>query len=257
MTARKKTTRDIARETAAMEAPVNLSGRGEDPAVQALLDSSFPHLPNSEALDIALALQQILRGQNSILGQQETMGQEIVRLRKQMAEYDEAARKWNEERDKFQDEMDARFERLRIDDEEARTRLVAKQTQSAADAAARARAVVIERKKNLEKRLLEEPKETVVVPGKVKMIRNGSEIKPVVMPVVVRIGQLEWRLQPGVPTQVPRSVAQRIKTLEREEEEQEARKRLLDASGAIKNIDEVRRGWAEINRQYGSPTDGV
>src|SRR3972149_10621341 len=65
-----KPQRDIARETAILESSISRGQTGV-PALEAMLSEKFPSLPNVDAARIALAVQNFLRGEASILGSQD------------------------------------------------------------------------------------------------------------------------------------------------------------------------------------------
>ena len=62
-----KPQRDIQREQEALNSMVRTDGVGEDPAVKALMSDDFTEMSEAEALDVKLALQQIIRGQTAML----------------------------------------------------------------------------------------------------------------------------------------------------------------------------------------------
>ncbi|MBU2177493.1 MAG: hypothetical protein KJ556_20565, partial [Gammaproteobacteria bacterium] len=113
----KKPSRDLERENAVLNAKVNLSGAGEDPVVKAVLSEEFAtKMNNQEVLDIALGLQQLIKGQNSILENQAKQEEELIRLRARVDKYDEDARKWETDKDKFLEDVYKKADSLRITD---------------------------------------------------------------------------------------------------------------------------------------------
>jgi len=244
----KKKKRDIARETASLEKLVNTSGQGEDPAVKALLSDDFVKAPDVEALDVALALQEILRGQKL----QEA---EIRKLRQQMSEYDKSAQEWNYEREKFVDKMDSAYEKLTLSEED-RVRLQIQESERIKKETDMARANASMRIKSMKEKILTEPTETVVAPGELLTIREGKNFRSVIADTVIRIGQLEWKLPPGKPVDVPKSVANRLREMQLEKEEDIARRSLLDADRDTKDV-EIARKWEEINEKYNSPSTDI
>ena len=93
--------RDLVREQEVLSSQVRLDGKGEDPAVAALLSPEFETMSNTEALNVALALQQLVRGVNSLLDNDKIMGEEISKLKARMDAQDRDARLWEEDRKKF------------------------------------------------------------------------------------------------------------------------------------------------------------
>jgi hypothetical protein len=70
-------------------------------AVQALESDEFLTMKDTEALDVALVLQQILQGQNSLLDRmnkydkgQQAIADSVTKLKQHHAESDEAVRRW-------------------------------------------------------------------------------------------------------------------------------------------------------------------
>jgi hypothetical protein len=106
-----------------------MDGVGEDPAVKALVDGTFEKASNLNALDISLMLQQIVRGQTSILHNQDQQAQELAKLREKMDRYDKDAEKWEKDKEKFIDEVNKRAEEFRIDDPNKKAQLIAQEAQ--------------------------------------------------------------------------------------------------------------------------------
>ena len=64
---KKTPVRDLNKEQEVLESSVRTDGVGEDPAIKALLSDDFISAPDSEALQVALALQEIIRCKTSLL----------------------------------------------------------------------------------------------------------------------------------------------------------------------------------------------
>jgi hypothetical protein len=97
----------------ALNSPVNLSGAGEDQVVKDLLSDKFVKGTNAEALEIGMALQQIIRGQSALLENQSAFTDQIAKLRQRMDEMDKAASRWEQDREGFIQEVLDRAEKLR------------------------------------------------------------------------------------------------------------------------------------------------
>lgn len=245
-------------EQEALNAPINPTGAGEDPAVKALLSPEFETMPNLEALDVALMLQQIIRQQDSILSKIEAGDQrvadQLVRMKARMDEFEQAARAWERDREKFMERVLAKGEQYRIADPEQRARFQAEQMQALRNAHSEAAANLRASRKTLEARLKEEPKETVISPGVPVVYREGDVMGKVRLdPEIVSIGHLHFRLPPGKQVKVPKSVAERLRERRIEEEEQRQRKELLSAkrNSTMRQDTVVAQKWHEINATEG------
>ncbi|MBT9138476.1 MAG: hypothetical protein DDT31_01041 [Syntrophomonadaceae bacterium] len=93
--------RDTAHEREVLSSKVNPTGAGEDAPVRDVLSPEFAHKSDSEALDTVLALQQIIRGQSSLLANIDKFGEELIHLRERMNKYDKAAEAWKKDQQGF------------------------------------------------------------------------------------------------------------------------------------------------------------
>ena len=215
-------------------------------------------MSNTEALNVALALQQLVRGVNSLLDNDKIMGEEISKLKARMDAQDRDARLWEEDRKKFLEMANEKMERTRaanpVEDKEKLRVLTANKVGQAAKLAAANQAMVAEKIKN-------EPKVTLMWPGKSEQVRGqGGTTQFVQRPIVVRIGNLEYggRFRPGEMVSVPQSIATRIEQHLRNEAEQAERNALMDASpGKAKEDTIIAAKWHEINSRYGSNSQEV
>ena len=71
---------------------------------------------------------------------------------------------------------------------------------------------------------------------------------------VIKIKHRTWVLQPGVPTEVPKLVADEWKARNKMQMENAERKALLNANAPKDNM-VVAQKWGEINKKYGSAAD--
>src|SRR5512139_2233616 len=126
-------------EQEVLNAPVNMSGAGEDPAVKALLSDEFVQGTNSQAVEIGLALQQLIRGQNALLNNQDQFSTELVQLRKRMDEMDKAAERWQNDRENFVQEVLDKAESLKATGFE-KDKIIAKGANAFSEAIAQAQA---------------------------------------------------------------------------------------------------------------------
>lgn len=251
--------RDITREQEVLNAPVHPQGKGEDPAVQALLSPDFATMSNTEALDIALVLQQIVRGQAAILNNLQTQGQELQKLRERMDKYDKAAIAWETDRKKFLEEVYQKADSVRITNPTKREEMRAKAAQRIQQEIEKAKAEKVYQDLQFVKMLESQPTEVIVSKGRVVTKREDGVIKQVVIPEVIRIRNKVWVLPPNQPVEVPKMVADEWRIRQTIQEEQEKRKKLLMVNDYYdgKPIDQVAKEWNEISSEYNAPTENV
>src|SRR3990167_3748293 len=239
-----KPQRDIARETAILESSIS-PGQTCVPALEAMLSEKFPSLPNVDAARIALAVQNFLRGEASILGSQDGPAEQALLTRLEVQ--DKASAAEVADREALVRGTLARAEKLKLPPEQ--------------------RAVVAARASRMTDRLAFDrlletmPKVALVVAGKMTNYQaQGGGNLPRLDPIEIRIKHKVWVLAPGRTHQVPKLVADRYYQMLREQEETQARKDVLlaEGSGAYgKNKQDivVAQRFDEISRQYGTPTD--
>jgi uncharacterized protein YfcZ (UPF0381/DUF406 family) len=234
---------------------VNLSGEGEAAAVKALLSDKFTAGTNAEALDIALDLQEIMRGQNSILSQVNSnnsrVTDELQRLHARMAEYDTKAEQFEADRAKFLAEVDKLADKVRVSGEE-KDKLVAKGAIQFQEALASARANAVVSRLKFEDELVHMRTETVVSPGTVEVVSVSGQPTPKIFPEAVHIKHKVWVLPPGRPVEVPFIVAEVLRQRRQMEEEQSERKAALSAQSQDTVLAQK---WDTINRKYGTTGD--
>lgn len=183
----------------------------DDPVVRDLKSEKFATMPDSQALDIALALQQIARGQQSLLANQDKMADELQKLRAKMAKYDEDAAKYAKNQEKFVQDVLDRAEKLKKAGTD-KDKLIAKGSNEFSRAMAEARAKAAADRLKFEEELRTMPKVEVTSPGVIEIIAgpNGALI-PTLFNETVRIKHRVWTLEPQVPTMVPIVVANELK----------------------------------------------
>lgn len=234
-----------------MEKPVNLSGGGEDQVIKDLLSPSFATLPDTKALDIALALQQLVRGQESILNQvasnNQAVTEELRRMQERMDEYDKASAKWNEDKEKFIQEVVDRAERtIGAADKD---KLIAQGVEIHKKALETARAEAINSRLRFEYELAHMPTETIVSPGRLEMVQQGGAQVPKLFSEEVRIRHKVWILKPGEVTVVPKIVADLVRERRLMESETEERR---EALGKNLRDDQLAKRMNEISSKYSS-----
>ena len=252
---KKKIRRDIAHEVEALEAPVG-GNQGQSPAVKALLSEEFPSLPDAKATEIALALQQLVRGQASILENLSTQSQELERLRARMAEYDETAARWKADQAAFVESVSNQADKLRVTGD-AKDRLIAKAAQDFQTRIAVERAKIASSRIAFEQQIAAMPKVIVRHSGVVVTLNeNGGSVQKL-EPLTIRIKHMTWVLPPNQDVEVPYIVGERLREMAISDQETDERKAALSASTGVKRDMEVFAAWRKIDAKYSTSTDGV
>ena len=252
--------RDLVREANVEHSEVRLDGVGEHPAIQAAASPEFATMSNSAAAEIALQLQQLVRGNASILQNQEMLSSEIGQLKAKMNKYDEDAQKWETDRVKFMEEVNDRANKLRVTDPAQRGVISAKVMAEAAEAEAMARAMYQTNKLKFKEKIANSPKVMIISPGVIESGRIGDQMINRVVPEVIRIKNYQWKLPPGVAVEVPDFVAKRYAEIQRSRAELEERKMALSAdrnNGEMSSAVEVNQAMAKINDKYGTTPEVV
>jgi hypothetical protein len=251
---RKKKVDNVSEQIERLESQVRMDGVGEDPAVKALVDGTFEKASNLNALDISLMLQQIVRGQTSILHNQDQQAQELAKLREKMDRYDKDAEKWEKDKEKFIDEVNKRAEEFRIDDPNKKAQLIAQEAQRIQKAISATRAENSVSALQFESFLASQPKEIVVSPGVPTTVNDNGVQRSIMVADEIKIKHRKWILQPGVPTEVPKLVADEFRQRQKARQELYERKALLNATVPKDNM-VVAQEWSKISKKYGSGGD--
>ena len=221
-----------------LSSPVNPTGEGEDPAVKAFLGTAYDNLPDYRQLPVIKEIFKLLNG-GVITSEQE---QSFNRMGEILKRRHENEQKFNDNQKLFLENVRDKADGMQLD-LESKARLQARVGQQLGELYAEAKAS----RQSVKQRLDEEPKETVIWPGRFEII-NG---KPTVVPEVVAIETIRYAYPPSSAVQVPASVASRLRDLARGREEQEDRKKLLSADH-MREDKVVAQGWEEINKKYGA-----
>ncbi len=236
-----------------LNSKVNMSGEGEDPVVRAMLSEKFTKGSNAEAVEIGLALQALIRGQNSVLENQAKQSEELAKLRQRMNEMDEAADKWNNDRENFVQEVLDKAEKLRAADT-AKDRIIAQGSAQFTEAIAKAKAEQAVEHVKFEQALAKMPKVNVISAGELVMVvENGRQVAKL-MNETVKIKHHKWVLPVGKNIEVPLIVAQVLDERRRLQAETEAREHLLASNSEGSVLD---KKWKEINTKFNSSTDNL
>lgn len=226
----------------ALGSQVRLDGAGEDPAIKALQE--MPANTNLENLDIALALQEIIRGQK-------LQGEMLARLRAKMDRMDKAAEKWEADRQRFINEINVQADKLRMS-ESKQEELMAKEGGKMTKLIEEARAAATSDRLRMEAFWANEPKETVVSPGEFKVINTGQAQEAKLLPEVLIIKHKSWVFPPGAPVEVPKSVADQLRSRRMVQAEGKEREAVLQQRLEASKLEAAQ---SRIDRKYKSPTE--
>lgn len=222
-----------------LDKKVRMDGVGEDPAVKAVLSDDFVQGTNLEATEIAVALQQILRGQQA-------QGLELAKINQRMNRMDEEALARDKEQKKYIENVLNKAERLKATGAE-KDKIMADGIALAQNEFTKARAKIASNALAFEEELKNMPTETVVSPGElVTVMENGQQVSKI-MDEVIRIKHKTWVLPPGQAVQVPKIVADRLRQIRRGQEEQRLRKQALSEN---LEAEKLAKKWREIDGRY-------
>lgn len=241
--------RDYNREQEILQKPVSdFSGAGEAEVVQDILSDDFVEMGEAEALDLALALQQLVRGQASILANQQNMEGELARLKADAERRDRVMEEYKADQEKFFQRVREEGQSLKAD-EQTKARMLERSQQTLSEMTAFHR----HEKNAVREKMRNEPKESVVWPGESFLSREGSQAVQRSRPLVVHINGETFTAKIGDVVQVPQCVAARLREIERTKEENNERRKVLSAE---QSDTFVAGKWAKINAKFGSPTQG-
>jgi hypothetical protein len=215
--------RDLNREAEILNSEVRLDGVGEDPVIKALL-LDLPTASEVEAKEIALALQKRVRGDASLLGNEEDLGEVISQIRQEAAEIDKAAEKWDMGPVKFVDDVLSQSPKLT---DQQRDRLRAKGIQDYQKAIVETRAGKSYKQAQFKRMLKNAPLEKINVTGRFINTPNGM----VHMPDEIRILGLSYRLSPGIQ-EVPAPIAVAYRRMQMERQKLQQKMSLMQGEGA-------------------------
>lgn len=247
----KRVRRDIARETAILEAGQGVTDDATGvPALDAVLSDEFVTGGDRQALEKALALQQYLRGEDaSVLGRMaqnlERMTETMAKLNERMDKYDEAAKRWEENQQKYIEEVLAKSESLLVKGP-AKEKLVAQAATEMQQKIQAARAEVASDRLVFEQQLKTMKKVQFSVAGDMVMTREG----PRLLPVVISIKHKRWVLEPGKIYKLPKIVADEYHRRQRDLAHNQKLKGLLSATNIRKDV-ELASEWSKLEREAG------
>jgi len=218
---------------------VNMSGGNPDPAINALVSQDFIQMSNLDASQIALILQQLVRGQDSLLSLAQQNSEEIVKLKEKQDKIDkEAEARFQSQRGEIEDILN-RAEKLKVKGDK-KDKLIAKGVEQYQKAVQNARANKTLDRLSYEKKLAAEPQEFVVAHGQlITTIERGQQVAKI-LPEEIRIKHKVWFLQPGIPTKLPQSVAQVLRDRYKSQEQTNKLKEML---GKNMNANQLAQEW--------------
>jgi ClpP class serine protease len=190
-----------AREAEILNAPIDTSNK----AIEALMSPEFEQMSNLNAAQIALIIQQVVRGEMSLVAQQNQ--EQIARIYERQEAIDKRVAEELAANRKFVEDVLDRAERTVKRTGEEHDKLIAQglaQYEQARQTAVAKRAV-----KNMQfrQKINSEPKVMVISPGQlVTTMEHGHQVTKIVAEEV-RIADMRWVLPPGIPVEVPKTVA--------------------------------------------------
>lgn len=239
--------RDTGREQEFLQSEVRQDGVGEDAFVQALI-FELPNASDAEAKEIALAVQQRLRGDASLLDSPE-LSDTLEDIRLEAAEIDKAADAWAKDEQGFVDDA---FERAPKLTDEQKEKLAVKGRQEWKESVTYLKAGRHVKQLQMMDRLQREPLEEIHVMGSPATIGGKRRMRP----YNVRILGISFNLEPGIH-KVPQTIARAYREMIKQQAYTDAKKVLWSgktspmASGGYWDAGDLERQLAALNKQYG------
>ena len=225
-------------------------------AVRALKDDSFLELGDSETLEIALQLQRLLRGQDSLLEKMSKvdknaarMSDELTKLKQRSAEMEAFAQTFEDNRAQYMNEFRGKSEDV---PEEVRSQSIAEASQKVGKMVQYLKA-----NKNVDDL---QKKAWMKSQDMMKVTRPGRPVPTpqgvVIEPEVVSLNGMRYVLPPNVEVEVPRPVIEYLESQDLDRAMASEKKALMDAK-IIKKDTVVARGMRAIDEKYGIKSEGV
>ena len=192
--------KSVAEQQEVLDKPVNQSGAGEDPAVQALLSEDFTTMNDKDALAVAIAVAKVVRGQL-----QEELDGTMGKLTETLMKMEETAKRWEKDRMKFAEEMYDLAEKTKSNTNNEMV-VAAKGAELMKRANEEAAATAAARKMAINKKAAEAPKIRMVHPGVPMQVRIGDSIVTKVKPFEINFEHLRYVLPPNTPVEIPNFV---------------------------------------------------
>jgi len=222
-----------------------MAGGNSDPAINALVSEEFIQMSNLDVSQIALLLQQVVRGQNSLMSMAQKNSEDIIRLKERQEQIDkESIERIATQRTEIEDILN-RAEKLKATGGK-KDKLIAKGVKQYQDAVKHARASQTTDRLIFEKKMAAEPQEYVVARGQLMTVMEHGQQVVRIAAEEIRIKHKMWQLQPGIPTKVPQSVAQVLRDRYASQDQTEKLK------GALSKQMHANKLAEEWNKQQGS-----
>lgn len=233
-----------AREEAILNAPPDPSNK----AVEALLSPEFEQMSNLDVSQIALLLQELVRGQNSLLARYEDTSVQIAKLRERQDQADQEIAARLEANQKFVEEVMDRAESIKRTGE-AHDKLIAQGVAEYQKAVTKARATRAANDLAFKEKLMKEEKVTIISPGQlITTMEHGQQVSKIV-PEEVHIKNIHMAIPVGRPVEVPRTIANYLEERRKSKEETARRQEILSKHMEASKLAEE---WGKIG---GSKTD--
>jgi len=239
--ARKSKTTNL---TEILSKEINPTGDGEHPIIQKILDPQTAYAPPAEIYELMSAFQNQILQVTSALN---NMSDKVSNLIDRVNAFDEASRRWDEDRKKFLEEVQAKAESLKITSPDEMERFQAQRAKELQDIYQDVRTKILLENKQREEQLDREPKVVVRGVGSVEMVtRNGIVVQELV-PDAIQIGRRIYVFPPNQDVEVPQSIAQEYQSILEQRRILEQRKKLLDGNNPPE-FNEVVSRWNELNK---------
>ena len=225
-------------------------------AVRALKDDSFLELGDSETLEIALQLQRLLRGQDSLLEKMSKvdknaarMSDELTKLKQRSAEMEAFAQTFEDNRAQYMNEFRGKSEDV---PEEVRSQSIAEASQKVGKMVQYLKA-----NKNVDDL---QKKAWMKSQDMMKVTRPGRPVPTpqgvVIEPEVVSLNGMRYVFPPNVEIEVPRPVIEYLESQDLDRAMASEKKALMDAN-VIKKDTVVAQGMRAIDEKYGIKSEPV
>lgn len=225
---------------------VRLDGVGEDPAVRDLL-RELATADNSRALEIGLAIQSILRGDDAMVNDPR-QAETLAKTKEEWAAQDRAAENFEKNPNAFIDEAYENGLKA-LPKGEALDKLRAKASKQVSTIMANARILGAQQDAGIARELQYGPKVEIDVPAQFEMVKNGeNSYAPVAVPLVLRLRRRAFELKPGKQL-VPKLVADIFLSWKKQNDENDARGAALQTGG---HWGTVKKEWKRIDRDFQS-----
>jgi hypothetical protein len=240
--------RDVNREVDLLTRPIG--DFSQEKVIQLFLDR-ITTASDTEAIRLALALQQFIRGDASLLSNLDDPSvAAVVQKELALAEKTEAySRKWEEDRAGFIEEMDTMRE-SHLPAREKRDAVIAAGVKTYQNAQQQATAEKNERRLRFEYEVSNGPKEMIHVVGVPETQIIQGAITQVIQPEIIRVMHKTFVYPPGDHL-VPAVIAKRYKEILKGRAENQARRSAMRLNDNH-SYNEVERRNAQINQEFGS-----